>query len=591
MQTEKKLTGYPSIDKTHLSGLKYFERHPIIPNLSISNAIDLMFMFSGEKPVIDCLDLQVTHKQFKEDGIILAKAFLQLGIKAGDIIAVSMPNFYQAIAVFKAANRIGAIVTFLNPYASDDELIRYLEKYDAPILINYDKDQEYNASIKAKSKVHYIINLQKNKLSSRAFNKEDVAFDIKTPFLSYHNLGLVADRWKKRIKTNYGSKQDALILYTSGSTGEPKSLLFTNENLLAALLYLKNSTHQTKTTAENRRWMGVVPFMYPYGFCCSILVPIFVGGEAVLAPDINPDNVAEYYAKKPYLIFGSPAFLELTKRNLPDDLMFPTLKLFVSGGDFLSVSQSRDGIEFFAQHGATVEICNGSGNGETLGCSTNSMNIPYRPETVGQLVVGPDYVVLNPETKEEVKYGESGVLCTSGKHVFKGYYKDEKETEKVMVTFNGKKYYYTGNYGVLGTDRYFTMIGRATRFYITYTLNKVYCELVQNIVADIDIVDACAVVPKPDKEALFKSKAYVVLKPGVKASDGTEKYIIEKSMEPHFDQNSGENITLKEYEAPTSVTFIDQLPRTDSAEKINYELLRRMAEEEYKKEIGEYRSD
>lgn len=587
MQTKQTQTGYPSIDRTHLKGLKYFERHPIIPNLSISNAIDLMFMFSGKKPVIDCLDLKVNHKQFKTDANVLAKAFLQLGVKAGDIIAVSMPNFYQAVAVFKAANRIGAVVTFLNPYASDDELIRYLEKYDAPILINYDKDQAYNEEIKAKSKIRYIITLHKDQLNNRSFNKHSNAVDIKTPFLDYHNLGLVAKEWKRRAKTNYGSKQDALILYTSGSTGEPKSLLFTNENLLAALLYLKNSTHQTKTTAENRRWMGVVPFMYPYGFCCSILVPIFVGGEAVLAPDINPDNVAEYYAKKPYLIFGSPAFLELTKRNLPDDLMFPTLKLFVSGGDFLSVSQSKDGIEFFSRHGATVEICNGSGNGETLGCSTNSMNIPYRPETVGQLVVGPDYVVINPDTKEEVKYGEPGVLCTSGKHVFKGYYKDQTETEKVMINFNGKKYYYTGNYGVLGTDRYFTMIGRATRFYITYTLNKVYCELVQNVVADIDIVDACAVVPKPDKEAIFKSKAYVVLKPGIATSDENKKYIIEKSMKPYFDQKSGESVTLKEYEAPASVTFIDKLPRTDSAEKINYELLRKMAEEEYKQEVEE----
>lgn len=168
--------------------------------------------------------------------------------------------------------------------------------------------------------------------------------------------------------------------------------------------------------------MGVVPFMYPYGFCCSVLVTIFIGGEALLAPDINSDNVAEYYAKKQYLIFGSSAFLELSKRNIPNDLKLPTLKLFVSGGDFLSVSQSKEGIDFFTKHGATVEICNGSGNGETLGCGTNSMDIPYRPETVGQLVVGPDYVIIDPETKEEVKYGEPGILCISGKHVFKGYF-------------------------------------------------------------------------------------------------------------------------------------------------------------------------
>lgn len=578
-----KLTGYPSIDKTHLKDLKYSDLHPFIPNISISNAIDAMFLFKGSMHVFDCLGLRVRHRQFKEDADIIAKAFLSLGIVPGDIIAVSMPNLYQAVAAFKAANKIGAIITFLNPFAAEEELLGYLNKYDSPVLINYDKSIEFNKRIKSASKLRYIITLSKDRVNDREFTYNEELEDI-PEFLSYHQLGAVASKWRKKVRSGFDGKQEALILYTSGSTGEPKSLLFTNENLLAALIYLKKSTHQKKAGVLEKRWMGVVPFMYPYGFLCSVLAPIFVEAELILAPDINPDNIEKYYKKDPYLIFGSPAFLELTKRNLPEDMKLPSLKMFVSGGDFLSPSQSQSGIEFFKKHGAEVNFCNGSGNGETLGCSTNAMNIPYRPETVGQLVLGPDYVVLDPDTKQEVKYGEPGILCTSGKHVFKGYYDDPEGTEKSMIVYKGKKYYYTGNYGMLGTDRYFTMIGRASRFYITYTLNKVYCELVQNVVCGIDVVDACAVVPKHDKANLFKSKAYVVLKPGIAADRETEQYIIKKSMEPHFDQFSGETVTLKAYEAPSSVTFLDSLPRTDSAEKINYELLSKMALEEYEKE-------
>ena len=353
------------------------------------------------------------------------------------------------------------------------------------------------------------------------------------------------------------------------------------------MLYLKASTHQKKTGPSEKKWMSVVPFMYPYGFCCSVLAPIFIDAEIILVPNLSQDTVKDYYAKEPYLIFGSPAFLELSKRNLPDDMKIPSLKMFVSGGDFLSVSQSEDGITFFKEHGADVKMCNGSGNGEILGCSTNSMNIPYRPETVGQLVLGPDYVVLDPKTKKEVKYGEPGVLCVSGKHVFKGYYNNPQATAETMVSFNGRQYYYTGNYGILDEDRYFTLIGRASRFYITYTLNKVYCELVQNIVSQIDVVDSCAVVPKPDKDTLFKSKAYVVLKPGTKADRKTEEYIIKESMNIIFEQPNGDKVTLKPYEAPESVTFMDSLPRTDSAEKIDYEKLGDLAEKEYEREIKE----
>ena len=579
MQTNN-LTGYPSIDKQHLKGLGYFERHPFIPNISIANALDLMYRFKGDLPVFDCLDLTVTHRQFKQDADTIAKAFVRMGVKPGDIVAISMPNLYQAVAAFRAANKIGAITTFLNPFASDEELLGYLNKYNSPVLLNYGKDAEYNRTLISKSMLRHIITLSPEKVCVCEFEALSVQqYEIPT-LLSYHELGRIAAQHKGRVRCGFFGKQDALILYTSGSTGEPKSLLFTNENLFAAMLYLKKSTHQKKTAPQEKRWMSVVPFMYPYGFCCSVLATIFIDAQIILTPDLSQDTIAKYYEKKPYLVFGSPAFLELTKRNLTDDMDLSSLKVFVSGGDFLSASQSESGTRFFKKHGAEVQICNGSGNGETLGCSTNAMNIPYRPETVGQLVLGPDYVVLDPDTKQEVKYDEPGILCTRGKHVFKGYYNDPENTEKTMVTFRGKKYYYTGNYGMLGRDRYFTMIGRSSRFYITYTLNKVYCELVQNVISGIDIVDACAVVPKPDKENLFKSKAYVVLKQGVAEGKEAEQYIIRKSLEPYFDTASGENITLKPYEAPESVTFLDALPRTASAEKIDYELLRKMAEKE-----------
>ena len=153
-----------------------------------------------------------------------------------------------------------------------------------------------------------------------------------------------------------------------------------------------------------------------------------------------------------------------------------------------------------------------------------------------------------------------------------------------MFEHNGKKYYKTGNIGYLDKDRYFTLIGRASRFFIINTLNKVYCELVQLVVSNIDVVDSCAIVPKPNEESLYKCKAYVVLKEGVMPTKEVEDYIISKCYETFYDITTQESITLKDYEIPESVSFLDKLPRTDSAEKINYELLKNMAEEEYKTE-------
>ena len=579
MLANRSLTGYPSIDKTHFKNTSFFERHPLIPSISISNAIDYMFCLKGQTPAIDCLELHVNHREFKEDAIILSKAFLCLDVKPGEIICVSMPNFYQAVVAFKAANRIGAVITFLNPLASDEELKKYLTVYHSRLLINFDKDLEYNRVLKDGTSLEYIITLKKEHINSRFLPVSQEANIQNTPFLSYHDLAHVAKEWSGHEKTYFSGKQEALILYTSGSTGEPKSMVFTNENILSTLFYYKNTTHPEKVTDDNRRWMCVVPFMYPYGFAMSVLVSLLGGYEAILAPDIGPDNVAKYYNKQPYLIFGSPAFLELTKRNLPPDADLSSLKIFISGGDFLSPSQSESGRQFFKEHHADVDICNGSGNGELLGCCTTALSTPIRPETVGRLVVGPEYIILDPDTNEEVRYGEPGVLCTMGKHVFKGYYKNKELTEATMISYKGKLFFKTGNYGSLDTDRYFTMIGRASRFYINNSLNKVYCELVQSVVNQIDIVEACAVVPMPDQEALFISKAFVVLKTGISASEETKDYIMQKAREPYINPVTGELVSLKDYEAPGSITFLQSLPRNENSDKIDYRKLEEMAKE------------
>lgn len=573
----KSETGYPSVDMIHFRDTTFLERHPFIPNISISNAIDFLFARKGSHPVVECHDLHITHKQFKLDAIILSKAFLQLGVKPNEIICVSMPNYYQALVAFKAANRIGATLTFLNPFSSEEELERYLLLYHSRVLLNYNKQEAYNLKLKANTELEYIITLNPASLKDSSFWPQNNNLDYTNGLLDYRDMGSVAAKWAGRVKTSFGGQQVALILYTSGSTGEPKSMVFTNENILSTLFYYKNTMHPEKITAENRKWMCVVPFMYPYGFAMSVLVSILGGYEALLAPEISAETINEYYAKKPYLVFGSPAFLEMTKRNMDKALQVPSLKYFISGGDFLSVSQLEGGKRFFKEHSADVEICNGSGNGELLGCCTISIGAPIRTETVGRLVVGPEYVILDPETKKEVLYGEPGVLCVSGKHVFKGYYNNQALTNEAMIEYKGKRYYKTGNYGFLDKDRYFTMIGRASRFYITNTLNKVYCELVQKIISQIDVVDTCAVVPKPDKESLFVSKAYVVLKDGNEASDEMKDYIIRQSKEPHLNPATGEMLSLKDYEAPQSVTFLDSIPRNEVSGKIDYLTLEKMA--------------
>ena len=572
-------TGYPSIDNIHNKDYSFFDRNPIIPDMSIYNTINMLSTFYRKEEAIDCLDLNVNYDEMINDTVLLSKTFKELGIKKGDIISVSMPNFYQGVIVYLAANRIGAVTTFINSMSSIEEVLGYLNEFESSLFINFNKDSVYNKKIKDNSKVRNIITLNRDEINIKNYGNIISSANGYRDDLSFSDIGSIAKYYKKPIYTLYGGKEDSLILFTSGSTGNPKSVVLTNQNILASGIYMKNTGRIKAKVGE--RCLVCVPFSYPYGFATSTIMSLICGRVAVLAPTLSKDNIRYYLSKNPNYVFGSPALLELIKRNVKDSDDLSSIHTFVSGGDFLTVSQNKAGVEFFRKHGAETIICNGSGNAETVGTNTMAVGSINKPETVGRVLVGTKAIVVNPDTLEEVKYGEEGMLCISGKHVFKGYYKNEDMSRETKFVYKGIEYYKTGNMGILDTDGYFTLTGRSSRYYIRSDLNKVYLEHIQNVISLIDVVDSCCVVPKEDKDLLFTNKAYVVLKDGVLPSLEVSDYIMNMCYKPLYNSVTGEMVQLKPFEVPESITFLDVLPRT-KADKVDYTFLENMAKNEVK---------
>lgn len=572
-------TGYPSIDNIHNKDYSFFDRNPIIPDMSIYNTINILSTFYRKEEAIDCLDLNVNYDEMINDTVLLSKTFKELGIKKGDIISVSMPNFYQGVIVYLAANRIGAVTTFINSMSSIEEVLGYLNEFESSLFINFDKDSVYNKKIKDNSKVKNIITLNKDEINTKNYGNITSSANGYRDDLSFSDIGSIAKYYKRPIYTLYGGKEDSLILFTSGSTGNPKSVVLTNQNILASGIYMKNTGRIKAKVGE--RCLVCVPFSYPYGFATSTIMSLICGRVAVLAPTLSKDNIRYYLSKNPNYVFGSPALLELIKRNVKDSDDLSIIHTFVSGGDFLTVNQNKAGVEFFRKHGAETIICNGSGNAETVGTNTMAVGSINKPETVGRVLVGTKAIVVNPDTLEEVKYGEEGMLCISGKHVFKGYYKNEDMSRETKFVYKGIEYYKTGNMGILDTDGYFTLTGRSSRYYIRSDLNKVYLEHIQNVISLIDVVDSCCVVPKEDKDLLFTNKAYVVLKDGVLPSLEVSDYIMNMCYKPLYNSVTGEMVQLKPFEVPESITFLDVLPRT-KADKVDYTFLENMAKNEVK---------
>lgn len=584
---KKELTGYPSIDLPQSREAKFFERNPIIPNIDMITILKLLSKKNRELQAIDCNELHATYQQLLDDSHTLFLSFKELGVKKGDIITISLPSNYQAICSFLALNELGAITTFIDTYASESEILSYLSNYQSPILVNFNKSIEENENIRKKSNVRYIITLS-NQLS----NSRDINLDYKSnnsdKFLDFHTLGSLSKYQSDRIHLPNKGNDDSLILYTSGSTGQPKAVVLTNKNILSAQMYAGNTSHTENITGT--KTMTCVPLRYPYGMVTSLLTSLLWGKEAIMTPDWDTKTVKYYFDKNPNIVFGSPAVLDLTIKNIPNGMDLSQISHFISGGDFLTVEHANIAYDFFKNHNNfNIEIGNGCGNAETVSIGSTPVGVPLKQSSAGKLLVGTTPLVIdkdipddkpieNPDQLVEKKYNEIGELCLAGEFVFKKYFGEPEKTECAKFVRNGKTFFRTGTLGFVDEEGYFTPTDRKSRFFIRSTGHKVYLDNVQRIIgSSYNGIADVATVKVPDEDELYVTKAFVVLKDGIIPNEDTKRAIYDSLLVPI--NTNGKLEQLKEYEIPKDIEFIDKLPRNLGTEKIDYLTLEEMAKE------------
>ena len=581
---KKELTGYPSIDKPQSKNASFFEKNPIIPSIDIITILKLLSRKHRTLPAIDCNGLHATYQELLDDSHIVYRAFKKLGVKKGDIVTISLPSNYQAIVSFLALNELGAVTTYIDTYSGSDEVTNYIKMYQSPLLINCDRSQEENQEIKEKSGVKCIVTLKSSAADSREFNL-DYHVNKSDVFIDFHTLGSIAATQKDGFHLPNKGNDNAMILYTSGSTGQPKAVVLTNKNILSAQMYAGNTSHTENITGT--KTMTCVPLRYPYGMVTSLLTSLLWGKEIIMTPDWDSDTVDYYFDKRPNIVFGSPAILELTMRFLRKETDLSQVSHFISGGDFLTLEHARRGHDFFEKHNNTnVEIGNGCGNAETVSIGSTPVGVSLKQSTAGKILVGTTPLIIDkeisdeapidkPELLQEKKYYEVGELCLAGDYVFKEYFGEPEKTACAKFRRNGKTFFRTGTLGFIDEEGYFTPTDRKSRFYIRSTGHKVYLDNVQRIIgmSDKRIVD-CAAVKLPDENELFVAKAFLVMEDGTVTTEQLKAEIMEKLRKPIIANSKTEQ--LKEYEVPVEIAFIERLPRVAGTEKVDYQALEQM---------------
>ena len=564
--------------------IKHQKRDPLVPPISVSALFNLSSFGHNDDVVANQKELDFTRRELKQDIKTLAKAFLELGLKKGDIITVATGrSMYENILIFFTANRLGIIVAFLDEKTARDTLLHYLDEFNSPLLITYKATDKHIKDLKHDAKsVKHIINLDGRTVDEAGPDDEqleDIEFHALDGFLlnGHQPITKIAEKHHGHIpRHTFSANREALISFTSGSTSGPKPMVFTNKALIASAIYSKVASDVKMWDKELHSWMSYVHLDCPYGLVVSVLAPICGGGEVVFTPDINDTNLDYYIGKNPNTIFGIPPLLEAMP-SLKEDTDISNLKMFASGGERLEKSASLAALDFFKSRGLkNIKISNGYGVGEALGLiSTAVGNRTYNPDSVGQIPAGVHTMVLDPDTGEELNFGKTGILYVAGKHILSRYYNRPELTDDKIITIHGRRFVKTGDLAYVTETGFITLVGRAT-FFINNLPAKVYYEVVRAAVSKSELVKKCYVVKGPDPKLKLAAYAFVVTNDDVGHNNDIRQQIIAKASEPF---NLGRRrITLKDYELPKKVIFLDDLPLT-KANKTDFRKLERMAKE------------
>ena len=498
-----------------------------------------------------------TYRAFYEMIRDTAKSLKSQGVKEGDTIAICMPNTPEAILMFYAANMVGALVSLIHPLSAEKEIQNYINGSGATFLLSLDLVYD---------KVHNIVDntcIKKIVIASAG----DSLKTIKKFLYKFKNRGTVPKieltddimTWNEFINYGYdyqgeiaclkGSNDPAVILYSGGTSGDPKGILLTNMNFNALALSCHKMIEQS---GEGESILAILPIFHGFGLGVCIHTTLGCGMRIVLVPNFNPKDFGKLLHKhKISIVCGVPSLFEsLTKTSMgKNDLS--KLKSAISGGDFMSKDLKNKVDTYFREHGSNAEIRVGYGLTEASAAICVTPTGEYRESSIG--VPFPDtYIkVVRVGTHDEVPYGEDGEICISGPTVMMGYLNNLEETiQTLQIHEDGRTWLHTGDVGSMDKDGFVYFKQRVKRIIISngYNLYPSYIETIINSHPDV-FTSTVIGIPHPKKVQV--AKAYIVLKDGVKPSKD-----VEKSIRLHCEKN------LARYSLPAVYEFRESLPKT-----------------------------
>ena len=526
---------------------------------------------------LNYFDNKINYKTFFNYVDQCARALKQMGVKQKDIVSIMMPNTPEAVYIFYACNKIGAVADMIHPLSSPKQLELYLNENESKILFLVDFDYSKMDEVIKNSDVKNTILLSPKESMPLALNigytltreirqkkppKNDYSYISWSEFLSYGNL------YYKEIKNKSKCDDLAIILHSGGTTGRPKGIMISNYNFNAEMMQCGVNVIDVR---PGDKILTILPIFHGFGLCVCLHTPLCLKVETILMPEYEANRFYKIMKNdKPNVILGVPTLWEgmLTNPKFKNVDM-SQFKYIISGGDHLTPAQETKINEFLRSHGCKINIMKGYGMTESVAATCYTFPGANEIGSIGIPMVGNVVKIVDPETNLEVPFGKEGEIIINGPTIMMGYLKNEAETKKVIKSdIHGELWLHTGDIGYMSENGFIYFTQRLKRMIVVSGFN-VYPSQIEEVIATHPAVKQVSVIGIPHKYKMSVPKAFIVLNEGVSDSEIRIKHEIKEICK--------EKLSI--YSQPKEFEFRDSLPMT-LMKKVDY---KKLEEESLKK--------
>jgi long-chain acyl-CoA synthetase len=450
---------------------------------NLSSVLEQAAASQPERVAIRMDALTLTYRQLHDAAARVTALLSSAGIEPGDRVGLMLPNVPAFPIAFYGALGAGAIVVPMNPLLKSREVAYYLGDSGAKLLFAW--------------------HAMAGEAAKGAADAGAQMIAVEDPALA----GPLAEVTPQTSWADAAADDDAVILYTSGTTGTPKGAQLTHGGLG------RNARLTAETLLNNHPddvMMGCLPLFHVFGLTCGLNATVTAGGTLTLLPRFDPGKALEVIERDSVTIFEGVPTMYAAMLHHPDadPSHAASLRLCISGGAAMPVEILRG---FEAKFGCI--ILEGYGLSETSPvASFNHPDKVRKPGSIGTPVEGVEMRLVGNDGAD-VPAGEVGEIAIRGHNVMKGYWGRPEATAEAIPD----GWFRTGDLARTDEDGYYYIVDRKKELIIRGGYN-VYPREIEEVLHEHPAVAEVAVIGIPHPELGEEVGAAVALKPGGEAT-------------------------------------------------------------------------